>query len=109
MIGPVLSPEVESARQQWREGTRRLESFGRDPRAYGRLVSQIEVLTAELRRRVGGVFTLGELADVYRAAEPWTLEVLGEGVPEPGWERHATVVLDATFELYARGASDYRP
>jgi hypothetical protein len=110
MIRGVSSPEVEIAQQQWRAAQRRLDDLRRsDQRLYHRLVDQVEALTDELRRRVGHTFTLESLVSAYYGAESWYLEVLGRGEPEPGWERHASLVTDAAFEVYARGASDYAP
>ena len=105
----MSSPEVEIARQQWQAGTRRLESARGDPRLYHRLMNQVEAITKELRRRLGRTFTLAELADCYRAADRWTLDVVEDADPEPGWQRHVSTVADAAFHLYARGASDYTP
>ena len=56
----------------------------------------------ELNRRVGQTFTLGELANAYHEADRWAYDVLG---PEP----HLSIVQDAAFHLYARGAIDYTP
>jgi hypothetical protein len=109
MIDVVASPEIEIARQQWRDGQRRLEELRRDPPLHRRLLAQVDTVTAELRRRIGGTYTLHELADAYRSAEPWLHDTIEERDPEPGWERHATLVLDAAFDLYARGAADYEP
>ena len=76
---------------------------------YARLLAQVDVVVAGLRRRVGQIFTLGELA------EPTTARTNGRGrcsttpirtrrpALEPG------TVADAAFHLYARGAADYRP
>ncbi len=97
------------ARQQWREGGRRLEGLRGDPALYHRLHVQVDAVTAELRRRVGRTFSLGQLADAYRAAEPWVLDAVEERDDEPGWQRHVALVLDASFDLYSRGATDYRP
>jgi hypothetical protein len=105
----MSSPEIESARQQWRLGRRRLEELRGDPPVYRRVQAQVDALSAELRRRIGGAFTLQELADAYRSAEPWLLETLEESDPAPGWARHAALVLDVAFDLYARGAADYEP
>lgn len=100
---------VDAARQQWEDGNRRLESQSSDPDAYLRLLEQLEVATEELRKRVGETFTLAELADAYGASDHWLREAVGERVEAPGWHRHLSVVQDAAFHLYARGASDYRP
>lgn len=109
MIRGVPSPEVEIAQQQWRAAQRQLEELRRDPQLYHRLVDQVESLVAELRRRIGGTYTLEALVRAYYGAEAWYLEALGRGEPEPGWARHAALVTDAAFEVYARGASDYAP
>lgn len=109
MIGVMASPEIEIARQQWRDGQRRLEELRRDPALQRRVLAQVDTLTAELRRRIGGTYMLQELADAYRSAEPWLQDTIEERDAEPGWERHATLALDVAFDLYARGAVDYEP
>ncbi len=105
----MSSPEVEIARQQWQAADRRLEAMRDDPPLYRRLHDQLDALVDELRRRVGQTFTLGELVRAYREAELWTLEALEAADPEPGWERHASLVADAAFHRYARGAVDFGP
>jgi hypothetical protein len=69
----------------------------------------METVTAELRRRVGASFTLRELASVYDDSDRWTVRVISEHCPRPGWVRTAASAADAAFHLYARGARDYRP
>ena len=56
-------------RQEWEEGHRRLESERGDPGRYRVLLQQVDVITDELRRRVGHTYSLGELAAAYRDAE----------------------------------------
>ena len=63
----------------------------------------------ELRRRVGGTFTLAELAAAYADAERWVRAVVADRAPVPSWPRFLSVVQDAAFHLYARGAIDYEP
>jgi hypothetical protein len=101
--------EVELARQHWEEGFRRLQAAGDDRALQGRLWGQVETMTAELRRRVGGVYTLSELAEQYRRADTWAPQVLGERAAGAGWMRSASIAADAAFHLYARGAQDYTP
>ena len=48
---PVV--EIELARQQWQDGSRRIERARSDPALYARLHSQVDVVIAELRRRIG--------------------------------------------------------
>jgi hypothetical protein len=100
---------VEAARQQWEEGNRRLESHSADPEVYLRLLEQLEVASDELRKRVGETFTLAQLADAYGASDHWLREAVEERVAAPGWVHHLSVVQDAAFHQYARGATDYSP
>jgi hypothetical protein len=104
-----MASSLEAARQQWAEGNRRLESHSSDPDAYVRLLDQLEVTTEELRKRVGETFTLAQLADEYGASDGWIREAVGERAATPGWTRQLSVVQDAAFHLYARGATDYSP
>jgi hypothetical protein len=96
---------VENARQQWADGHRRLAALASDRSVYLRLLRQVELVLDELNRRVGQTFTLAELAEAYRDADRWLLDVLGSGA---GVENLA-LVEDAAFHLYARGAVDYSP
>lgn len=104
-----MTPEVEIARAEWEEAYRRLLEDVRDPvRAEG-LQLQLGVLMDELRKRIGGTYTLRELAAAYRDAEGWSREAIAERVAAPGWPRTLTLVAGAAFHLYARGAQDYGP
>jgi hypothetical protein len=100
---------VDLARQHWEEGYRRFKDETRDPRSRKQLLEQLEVLTRELRRRVGGSYTIAELAEGYADADRWGFEAIAEQVRTPGWPRFVSVATDAAFHLYARGARDYRP
>ena len=100
---------VESARREWAEGHRRFLDETRDRAARERLYAQVDAVTDELRRRVGAVFTLVELAGEYGRAEEWSRQVVEEHAPAPGWPRLLSVVEAAAFHLYARGAVDYEP
>ena len=106
---PATAAEVESARREWEDGYRRLEHESRDRVAGERLLAQVEVVTAELRRRVGGTYTLAELTRAYARAEGWSRAAVAERAPLPGWPRTLSLVEAAAFHLYARGASDYEP
>ena len=94
-------------RQEWEEGARRLEAERSDRARYLRLVEQIEVVTDELKKRVGQTFTLDELAAAYRDAERWGREAVEDRAPSPGWPRDLALVLAAAFHSYQRGAVDY--
>ena len=94
-------------RQEWEEGHRRLESERSDPARYRTLLAQVDVITAELRRRVGQTYSLAELAAAYRDAESWGREAVEERAPSSGWPRDLALVLAAAFHAYQRGATDY--
>jgi hypothetical protein len=104
-----MSVSVDAVRQAWDEGNRRLEAHAHDRRTYLRLLEQVEVLTEELRRRVGVTFTLAELADAYSGAERWSGDAIAERVPAPDWPATLAIVEDAAFYRYQRGAIDYEP
>jgi hypothetical protein len=102
-------PVLEAVRQQWEEGNRRFESAARDSVLRPRLLAQLDVVSDELRKRIGQTFTLDELASSYARADEWVREVVEERAPTPGWTRTLTLVQDAAFHLYQRGAVDYVP
>jgi hypothetical protein len=95
-------------RQEWQDGERRLEAERDDSARYERLLEQIEIVTGELRRRVGQTYTLAELAAAYSDAERWAREAVEERAPSPGWPRDLALVLAAAFHAYQRGAVDYQ-
>lgn len=100
---------VESARREWEAGHRRFLQEASDPARAEALHRQVDVVTDELRRRVGATFTLAELAAAYGDAEAWLLTIVGERAPSKGWARTASVAGDAAFYAYSRAAQDYAP
>ena len=100
-----MSMQVEIARHQWEEGHRRFRSTADDSTRHERLNAQIAVLIEQLRRRLGQVFTLAELADEYGAAESWSRVLEPMLVPPADF----ATAEDAAFHLYARGARDFGP
>jgi hypothetical protein len=108
LISRLVRANVESARLEWEHAYRRFAEAARDPALELRVQAQLEVMTAELRRRVGGTFTLVELADEYAVADRWARDVLSEQ-GTGGWPRTLALVEGAAFHLYARGAVDYAP
>jgi hypothetical protein len=100
---------TETVRREWEHGHRRFEQLARDPVAGPRLLDQLEVLTDELRKRVGQTFTLDELVAAYRGAERWSRDVISERAATPGWPRTVSLVEDEAFHQYQRGAVDYVP
>jgi hypothetical protein len=100
---------VQGARREWEAGHRRFVREASDPARAEVLHHQLEVITEELRRRVGGTFTLEELASAYSGSERCVVAALGERAATPGWARTATLVGDAAFHAYSRAARDYEP
>ena len=101
--------DLELARQQWRDGNRRLEEARSDRKRYRRLVEGTDRVVDALRRRLGQSFTLAELVAAYGGADDWVLEVLEDADPEGAAPLEPGTVADAAFHAYARGAVDYRP
>jgi hypothetical protein len=101
--------QIEVAKQEWEEGSRRLEDAREDGRRYRQLLELLELVLDELRKRIGQTYTLTELVAVYGESEHWAREVLEERAAAPGWPRDLTVVLAAAFDAYQRGAIDYEP
>jgi hypothetical protein len=102
--------DLELARQQWQDGNRRVEETRADRERYVDLNQQVDVVVAGLRKRVGQVFTLAELADAYEGADEWARELLDAAAdPDAPPTVEAGTVADAAFHAYARGAVDYRP
>jgi hypothetical protein len=104
-----VSVVVDVARREWEDGYRRFQAASRDPATADKLNIQLEVVTAELRRRIGQTFTLEELVTLYERAEAWVRDSVSEHAPTPGWPRTLALVEDAAFHLYQRGAVDYKP
>jgi hypothetical protein len=102
-----VSADLESARLEWERSYRDLLDMG-EPGLDPRVRPQLDAILAELRRRVGGTFTLGELANEYATADGWARSVLAEQ-GALGWPRTLALVEGAAFHLYARGAVDYSP
>ena len=100
---------MDVVRSEWEDGYRRFQDLSRDRLVADRLGLQLEVVTDELRKRIGQTFTLDQLAVVYQNADDWTRAAVSERAATPGWPRTLAIVLDAAFHLYQRGAVDYTP
>jgi hypothetical protein len=95
----------DTAIHQWRAGERRLDEAAAEHRAT--LERVVTRLVAELRRRLGGAFTVDELASVYDQGTSWCLEVAYEVAPGAPWAWDQRVVADAAFARYVREATDF--
>jgi hypothetical protein len=100
---------IESAKRDWEDGYRRFLSEAQNPVRADALHRQLDEVTDELRRRVGGRFTIAELEVVYRTSEAWARTAVSERAPSRAWARDLTTVNDAAFHLYSRGAVDFLP
>jgi hypothetical protein len=95
----------ETAIHQWREGERRLDEA--PPVQRPALERVTEAIHRELRRRLGGPFTSGELAELYDAGTDWCLDLAVSVAPGAPWAWDARVTCDAAFNRYVREASDF--
>ena len=100
---------VAAARREWEDGSRRFAQAARDPARADALHRQREAVLDELRRRVGTIFTLAELASAYEGAERWLREAIDERAPSQGAARTVSLAGDAAFHAYSRAAQDYEP
>jgi hypothetical protein len=96
-----VSYALENALFQWEDGERRLRQA--EPARRAPLERAVDLVLAELRRRLGSSFSLAELSDLYAGAADWASEVARRAFAgtESSW------VVDAAFGRYAREASDY--
>src|SRR4051794_3021549 len=91
--------------QQWREGERRLARAGRtEARVLERVTQRI---VEDLRRRLGGTFSVDELVALYDEGTGWAEGLAMEVAPEDPWAWDAQTVVEAAFGRYLRDASDY--
>jgi hypothetical protein len=107
--GARVALVLDVVRREWEDGYRRFQDLSRDRVAANRLSVQLDVVTDELRKRVGQTFTLEHLAHTYQGADEWTRAAVSERAPTPGWPRTLAIVQDAAFYMYQRGAVDYAP
>jgi hypothetical protein len=96
-----MSYAVENALFQWEEGERRIRET--DEPARSDLDRAVFVVLDELRRRLGGKFTVNELASFYGEGVDWAFDIAQRQAAgtDSSW------VVDAAFNRYARGATNY--
>lgn len=95
----------EVAVHQWQDGERRLRDA--PPHERAALEHVVDRIVAELRRRLGGAFTLDELADLYDQGTSWCTDLAYQVAPGAPWAWDARTTADAAFARYMRGAVDY--
>lgn len=89
----------------WRAGERRLLAASPERRPTLERISA--TLVRELRKRLGGRFTVAELADLYMHGTSWCLQTAVSLAPQDPWAWDSTIVVDAAFGRYLREAADY--
>ena len=96
----------EALNASWQEGLRRVQ--GADPADRAVLERVVDELVIELRRRLGGAFTTGELAELYeREGTDWAFAVAVRIAPTTPAAWDMSTVAAAAFAQYVRSASDY--
>jgi hypothetical protein len=103
-----MSTTVELAVMEWDAGQRRLEALDVAPAREAVYRAVVDEIVAELNRRVGQTFTLEQLAREYERSAAWTRQV-AQRTTDQVWAHDLTIVADAAFARFARGAWDYRP
>ena len=95
----------ETALPQWEDGLRRLE---RTPAGSRHVLERVtEKIVAELRRRLGGPFTSGELVELYDRGTGWCMDVAVAVAPDNPDAWDSRTVCDAAFAKYLREAADF--
>ncbi|MHB1537624.1 MAG: hypothetical protein ACYCYN_03820 [Solirubrobacteraceae bacterium] len=77
------------------------------PQRRGTCERVVETVVAELRRRLGGRFTVAELADLYAQGTSWCFQLATVTAPSAPWAWDGAIAADAAFARYVRDAADY--
>jgi hypothetical protein len=96
-----LAYSLENALYQWRDGDRRLAETPEPARAD--LDRAAAAVIEELRKRLGSMFLLEELADLYNRDTDWATELAGRYAAGTD----SAAVVDAAFARYARESSNF--
>ena len=90
----------------WDEGRRRLAEA--PPGEQVALERVVDAIVTELRRRLGGPFTVQELARLYvEQGTDWCFGIATRVAPNTPAAWDLTTVAGSAFARYAREASDY--
>ena len=90
----------------WQEGQRRLAAA--EPADRSAMERVVDELVTQLRRRLGGPFTVDELARLYVVeGTDWCFDVAVRVAPNHPAAWDLTTVAGAAFARYAREAIDY--
>ncbi len=90
----------------WQEGQRRLQQA--EPADRAALERVVDAIVAELRHRLGGPFSVHELAHLYiEQGTDWCFAIATRVAPANPAVWDITTVGGAAFARYAREASDF--
>ncbi len=98
--------DFERALEQWRDGERRVDDLP-DDRVRNRAHDIIGKALIELRRRLGGPFSVEELAEVYEQGTDWVVALATDMAPDDPVLWDPRLIADAAFARYVRGARDF--
>jgi hypothetical protein len=104
-VASLSDMPFETASEQWAAGLHRLADAPADQRPTLERVTRL--IEDELRRRLGGPFTVDELADLYDSGTSWCLDVAVAVAPGAPWAWDARTTCDAAFARYVREATDF--
>jgi hypothetical protein len=90
----------------WQDGQRRLATA--DPKDREAMERVVEAIVTELRRRLGGPFSVQELARLYvEQGTDWCFDIATRVAPSAPAAWDLTTVAGSAFARYAREATDY--
>jgi hypothetical protein len=95
----------ELVAQEWKQGERRAADV--DPEQRPAVDRVVDELVAELRRRLGGPFTVDELVELYDRGTSWCMELAFAIAPGAPWAWDPRTTADAAFARYVREAMDF--
>ena len=99
-------PRYEDLIGLWEEGGRRLRAL--EPRERAIADRVVDALVVALHRRLGGPFSVQELADLYiDQGTDWCFDIAVRVAPSTPEAWDLTTVAGAAFARYAREAGDY--
>jgi hypothetical protein len=97
--------DFDATLYQWQDGARRLREALPDERLAMERVS--DGIYAELRRRLGGPFTVDELVALYDQGTGWCTDIAYSVAPGAPWAWDPRITADAAFGRYVHQAIDY--
>jgi hypothetical protein len=99
-------PTFDELAGLWQDGLRRLAQA--EPRERALLERIVDAIVAELRHRLGGPFSVQELARLYiEEGTDWCFAIAVREAPNDPAAWDVTTVAGAAFARYAREARDY--